>query len=163
MWLNSSAAAVVLMLIGFFAFPMTESEPLAATDLYEKYSYKPRYKNKGGYFVDGHPTQNGVEKKRLTTTLLKNIGFSKGTIPQWMWVSNEKTQWAYVKGLLQTDGTVYKGESEGNPVQLSYSDINKDFLKELQLLFSNLGINTAIHLGRKEGVGRKFCNYLSPQ
>lgn len=38
LWLSYSAAAVALILIGFFAFPIAESEPLAAKDLYEKYS-----------------------------------------------------------------------------------------------------------------------------
>jgi ribonucleoside-diphosphate reductase alpha chain len=120
-------------------------------DLYDKYGYTPRYSNKGGYFNDGAETEGGVKKKRLTTTFFKELGFEKGKVPSWIWKSNEKTQWYYIKGLLEADGTVFLSPSKGNPIQLSYSDINEDFLKELQLIFNNLGLGSSIHLLREGG------------
>lgn len=120
-------------------------------DLYTKYNYKPRYSNKGGYFVDTNSGQSDVKKKRLTTSFFKTLDFKKGSVPSWIWESNEETMWSYLKGLLQTDGTVNLGNSLGNPLQLSYSDININFLKELQLIFNNLGLSTSIRLLRKGG------------
>lgn len=97
-------------------------------------------------------TGGNVRKKRLSSrTLKKALNFEKGYIPDWIWESNEATQWQYVRGLLIADGTVNVGSSNGNPLQLSYADINKDFLKELQILFANLGIQTSIRILRKAG------------
>jgi ribonucleoside-diphosphate reductase alpha chain len=120
-------------------------------DLYDKYGYTPRYANKGGYFVDGHETDGGVKKKRLTTTFFKEFGFTKGGVPNWVWESDEDTHWSYIKGLLEADGTVYLSQSKGQPIQLSYADVNKDFLKELQLLFNNLGLQSKIYDLHKGG------------
>ena len=38
LWIGWSAAAAILLLIGFFVFPVGNNEQLATTDLYEKYS-----------------------------------------------------------------------------------------------------------------------------
>jgi ribonucleoside-diphosphate reductase alpha chain len=96
--------------------------------------------------------QSEVKKKRLSSNALKkSLSFEKGYIPAWIWESDEETQWSYVRGLLYADGTVFKSNSGGNPIQISYVDINKDFLKELQKLFNNLGLQSSIRLLRKEG------------
>ena len=95
--------------------------------------------------------QSLVKKKRLASkTLHKALNFQKGFIPDWIWKANEQTQWAYVKGLLQADGTVYVASKADN-IQLSYSDVNKNFLEELQLLFNNLGLNSKIKILRSAG------------
>jgi ribonucleoside-diphosphate reductase alpha chain len=97
-------------------------------------------------------TQSTVRKRRLSSkTLYKALKFAKGKVPEWIWKSDEKTQWKYLKGLLYADGTVFVSTSNGNPLQLSYADTNLDFLKELQLLFNNLGLQSSIKLLRKEG------------
>jgi ribonucleoside-diphosphate reductase alpha chain len=132
-------------------FDLVETIEEFVHELYDKYGYKPRYSNKGGYFIDGHKTQGGVKKKRLTSSFFKEFGFSKGKVPNWIWESNEETQWSYIKGLLQADGTVYLSQSKGNPIQLSYADINKEFLKELQLIYNNLGLQSSIHNLHKGG------------
>jgi ribonucleoside-diphosphate reductase alpha chain len=126
-------------------FDLVEVVEESVHELYDKYGYTPRYFNKGGYFVDNHNTQGGVKKKRLTSSFFKEFGFKKGSVPQWIWESDEETQWSYIKGLLQADGTVYLSQSKGQPIQLSYADINKNFLKELQLIFNNLGLQSSIH------------------
>lgn len=96
---------------------------------------------------------SSVLKKRLSSkTLNKALQFQKGFVPDWLWRSTEKTQWSYIRGLLYADGTVFKSESKGNPCQLSYTDTNKNFLKELQILFQNLGLQTSIRLSSKEGL-----------
>lgn len=107
-----------------------------------------------------------VKKKRLGSVIFNKVDFNKGYVPDWIWTSDEATQWMYVKGLLEADGTAFMSESKGNPLQVSYADINKDFLKELQLLFNNLGLNSSIRVLREEGEtllpdgkgGHKFYN-----
>lgn len=103
-------------------------------------------------FTDCVVAQSNVKKKRLSSkTLKKALNFEKGYIPDWIWESNEKTQWEYVRGLLIADGTVNDCNSYGAACQLAYSDINKEFLQELQILFTNLGLSSKIYLLRAKG------------
>lgn len=107
---------------------------------------------KAAKFTDCVVANGSVKKKRLASkTLQKALNFQKGYVPDWIWESDEKTQWEYVRGLLIADGTVHMSKSKGYPIQINYSDINKDFLKELQILFSNLGIQTSIRILREAG------------
>ena len=107
---------------------------------------------KPAYFHDCVISNGDVKKKRLSSkTLKKALNFEKGYVPSWIWESDEKTQWSYIKGLLYADGTIYKSKTNGESIQISYSDINREFLKELQLLFNNLGLQSSIRLLRKGG------------
>jgi ribonucleoside-diphosphate reductase alpha chain len=103
-------------------------------------------------FFECKTGQSKVRKKRLTAkTLKKSLNFEKGYVPSWIWESNEETIWAYLKGLLYADGTAFLSNSDGNPIQIAYADINKGFLEELQILFTNLGISCSIKMLRKSG------------
>lgn len=103
-------------------------------------------------FVECQTGDSAVRKKRLASkTLSKALNFSKGFVPDWVWESNEETQWQYVRGLLYADGTVFKSSSRGEPIQISYADINKEFLEELQILFANLGLQSSIRVLREAG------------
>ena len=133
-------------------FDLIEDIEQKIKKLNKKYNHKPRYLNQGGKFLECKTSFSKVRKKRLSTTLFKEkLKFEKGYVPEWIWSSNEETQWAYVKGLLQADGTVFKSKSKGNPIQISYSEININFLKDLQLIFNNLGLQSSIRLLRKGG------------
>ncbi len=105
-------------------------------------------------FCDQSPSENGVLKKRLQSAKLKQTGFEKGKIPEWIWCANEQTQWQYIRGLLFTDGTVTLGSSKGEPIQLSITSTNLDWLREIQILMSNLGLKPSIHLS--DDGGRKL-------
>jgi ribonucleoside-diphosphate reductase alpha chain len=83
-------------------------------------------------------------KKRLQTRALTKLGFEKGTVPEWIYEADEETVWAYVRGLLVADGTAHVSYSKGNPLQIAYADVDRDFLQELQLLFNNLGLSAQI-------------------
>jgi ribonucleoside-diphosphate reductase alpha chain len=132
-------------------FDLIDEIEKSVSNLYKKYDYTPRYSNKGGEFINCEVKFSTVKKKRLTSQFFKkDLKFEKGYIPNWIWSSNEKTQWSYLRGLLYADGTVHVSNSKGNPIQISYTDINIDFLKELQILFNNLGLQTSIRLLRKE-------------
>lgn len=103
-------------------------------------------------FVDCVVSTGNVKKKRLASkACYKALNFEKGYVPSWIFESDEKTQWQYIRGLLYADGTVFKSTSTGEPIQISYPDINKEFLEELQLLFANLGLQSSIRLLRKKG------------
>lgn len=97
------------------------------------------------------PKNKNVSKKRLASAGLKKIGFKKGIIPDWLWQSNKDTQWEYIRGLFYTDGTVRIGKSGGNPLQLSLANIDRKFLEQVQIILSNLGMQTSIRMLRKEG------------
>ncbi len=103
-------------------------------------------------FKDCIVNQSKVKKRRLESNALsKALNFKKGSIPQWIWEGTEETQWEYIRGLFYADGTVNIAKTKGNPLYLSLTSINKEFLCELQLLLSNLGMQSAIGLFKKEG------------
>ncbi|PSQ95268.1 MAG: ribonucleoside-diphosphate reductase [Bacteroidetes bacterium SW_9_63_38] len=102
-------------------------------------------------FRDVQASHSNDAKKRLSTTALTKLGFEKGAVPEWIWESDEDTQWSYVRGLLVADGSVHMSESRGNPIQINYADVDRDFLQELQLLFNNLGLSSQIRLLQEGG------------
>jgi ribonucleoside-diphosphate reductase alpha chain len=97
--------------------------------------------------------QSTVKKVRLSTkTFIKaKLGFEKGIVPNWIWSSDEATQWQYIRGLFYADGTVSVNEGAGNPVYLSLSNINKSFLSDIILILRNLGMSASLYSGRKAG------------
>lgn len=110
---------------------------------------------------------SNVKKKRLMgRALKKSLNFEKGYVPQWIWESDEETQWQYIRGLFYTDGTVGVYSGKGDAIQLSLSNISLDFLKEIQILLANLGMQTSIRIMRNAGPsllpdgkgGRKYYN-----
>ena len=103
-------------------------------------------------FIDCIVRENSDPKKRLTSKALKkSLNFEKGYVPDWIWESDETTQWQYIKGLYYADGTVFKSKSSGEPIQISLASINKEFLSEIQIILANLGMQSSIRLLRKAG------------
>ncbi len=92
-----------------------------------------------------------VRKKRLSGRALTKLGFEKNVIPDWIWEANERSQWAYVKGLFYTDGTVYVASSKGKPIQLSLANVDIEFLRQVQLILANLGMQSSIRVLREKG------------
>lgn len=126
----------------------------------EKYTIVNQYGDKiyrkyePSVFTEQQTGDSSVRKKRLGSKVLSLIpDFRKGHVPDWIWKSNEKTQWSYIKGLLETDGTVYVSNSKGNPIQLNLASVDKEWLRSLQLIFNNLGLCSSIRLLRKGGKG----------
>lgn len=100
-------------------------------------------------FYDCKESVGGFKKKRLN---LGKVDFKKGYIPTWILEADEVTQWSYLKGLFISDGTscLTKGRNN-NPLDLSLCSIDKDFLKTIQIILSNLGINARIYKGKSSG------------
>jgi ribonucleoside-diphosphate reductase alpha chain len=100
---------------------------------------------------DVHTSHSADAKKRLGSSKLAELGFEKGTIPEWMYEADEETVWEYVRGLLRADGSAYMSESNGNSIQIAYADVDREFLEELQLLFNNLGLSSQIRIQHERG------------
>lgn len=95
-----------------------------------------------------------VRKKRLSTCILKKLGFAKATVPDWILEGTEETQWQYIRGLFYADGTVNLTAGNGSPFYLSITNTNKQFLKKLQLILANLGVNFGLYFGAAGGEKR---------
>jgi ribonucleoside-diphosphate reductase alpha chain len=109
---------------------------------------------KSAVFHDCIVRKGSHKKKRLSSrTLYKSLNFQKYIIPDWIWQGTEKTQWEYIKGLLYTDGSAHqeKNKETGNPLYISYSSINKEWLEDIQILLLNLGIRSSLSLQKKGG------------
>lgn len=121
--------------------------------VFQKYNCKDLiFESKNGKRSSHSPTfrecdtgDSTVKKVTLGSPALKrSLNFEKGYIPTWIWGSNEKTQWQYVRGLFYADGTVNITNGNGDTLYLSITSINKSFLEELQILLLNLGITTSL-------------------
>ncbi len=92
------------------------------------------------------------KKKSLNSKSLKRaLNYTKGIVPDWIWKSDEKSQWAYIKGLLQADGSVSKVDVKKDSIQVCLTSIDKSFLQNVQLIFNNLGLNSKLKIARKSG------------
>ena len=95
-----------------------------------------------------------VAKKILTTNRISEVvdGFVKDVVPNWIWLSNKETQWEYVRGLFYADGTVNVSQDcKGQPLYLAITSTNEVFLKDLQKILANLGVNFSIFQSHEEG------------
>lgn len=128
-------------------------------EIYEAYTviyskYKDKFNKKQYQITKFNESNTGfstVRKKRLSSSLLKKIGFNKGLVPDWIFESTENTQWKYIKGLFIADGTVNITKSKFGLLHLSLANIDKNFLQEIQIILANLGIKSSISLMRKAG------------
>lgn len=129
-----------------------ESKFVNVCNKYETQISKNNRKYEIAKFRECHTGFSKVRKKSLgSKALSKALNFKKGVIPDWVWKSDEETQWEYIKGLYFTDGTVGIYSGKGDAIQLSLANINREFLQNLQILMANLGMQTSIRLLRKAG------------
>lgn len=103
-------------------------------------------------FGDCFVREGSHAKRRISTTMFSRVhGFTKATVPQWIWQGDEKTVWSYVRGLLLTDGSATVTSAAGNPISVTFTSVHHEWLKDLQLLFRNLGLSASIYKLREEG------------
>lgn len=99
-------------------------------------------------FISQQTGFSNVKKLRLGSAKLKQFGFKKNIIPEWIWNGNKETQSQYLRGLFITDGTVRISDSKkvyGNPIYLSLASVSLDLLRNVQIILSNTGINSKIY------------------
>lgn len=114
------------------------------------------FKSLNKKFVDVKTHDSDVKRKNLSTVVFNNNGFKfqKNEIPNWILEGDEETHWQFLRGLFYADGTVgdySKGKSFGKPITASLTSININFLKKVQILCANLGLNVKIYNGRNNG------------
>lgn len=107
-------------------------------------------------FSKKQTSDSNIKAVNIHTPAFKYEGldFPKYCVPDWIWSSDEETQWQYFRGLWYADATVGSyntGKSYGEPISLIHATIQKEHLRELQILLLNLGINAKIHFDRKAG------------
>lgn len=115
------------------------------------------YKEKGitrlPQFIEANVGCSPVRKKVINASGLRDIGFVKGVVPEWVWTADDETQWAYIRGLYYADGTVgMYSKRDGAPCSLSLCSVNKDYLRDIQMILSNLGVKTSIYKLRDSGL-----------
>ena len=76
----------------------------------------------------------------------QNLDFNKNSVPNFIWKSNERTQGAYLRGL----GFICKLNNK-NCLQVHILNNSENFLREIQIMLSNFGIDSKIDLVREAG------------
>lgn len=102
-------------------------------------------------FIEQNTGPSSVQKYRLGSSKLKQFGFKKGVIPDWIYQGDKETISQYLRGLYIADGTININKSHGNPLYLSLASIDRDFLGKIQIILSNLGIESKVYSMRKAG------------
>lgn len=102
-------------------------------------------------FIRQNTGTSSVQKLRLGSSKLKKFGFEKGVIPDWIYQGDKETISQYLRGLYIADGTINVSKSHGNPLYLSLASIDRNFLGKIQIILSNLGIESKIYCLRKAG------------
>lgn len=76
-------------------------------------------------------------------------GTKLDTIPAFVQTGDRETQRSFISSVFSLDGCITK-KSDGS-CSIELGSVNKDFLKEIQLMLINMGIETRIYRGRKSG------------
>lgn len=105
----------------------------------------------GNFNVKDQPTQDNCRKKRVTSKNLARYfhqNFKRArqplNVPECILMGTEHIRSAYLAGLLDSDGS-----TKNRPTTL-VSSVYNDFLRQVQTVYSSLGIPTKLKL-RKEG------------
>jgi len=113
------------------------------------YGIIPRARKVNGCAVESR------DEKRITSTSLATLaniyGFMRDTklvIPEVVWNGTEECVRGYIHGLIESDSTINTTKTN---CSIRTGSINKEFLREVQLLLSNWGIYSTIYLRRKAG------------
>jgi ribonucleoside-diphosphate reductase alpha chain len=120
-------------------------------------------KNKAKNNRDYTLTTCDVEDRDVTimtstvlATELEQYGFNKETklkVPDVVWKGTKDCVRGYISALFQTDGTVNVSVSS-NSCSVRLTSVNKDFLKEIQILLANFGVFCRIH--KRKDAGEKM-------
>jgi len=97
-----------------------------------------------------------IIRSTLLARVLERYGLGPATklaVPEVVWQGSEACVRGYLQGLFQTDGTVHvSGHSKSCSVRLS--SVNRQRLQQVQVLLSNFGVFSTIHLRRRASLRR---------
>ena len=75
----------------------------------------------------------------------------KDDIPDWIMQGTFETQISFIKGLFYTDGT-FSINDKSNSLYLSITQTNLEFLKKVQIILNNMGLNFSLFNGSNGGL-----------
>lgn len=109
-----------------------------------KLAHLPEFAGGGNWYYEG-----------LTHRMYKmhNGLFPKFTVPNSDVTVNSRLQW--LAGYADADGCIYRN---GPNQQLVLASINRDFLKDTQLMLQTLGVSAKVKLGLAEGISKLPLN-----
>ena len=93
-------------------------------------------------------------RSTILARILNIYGFNgetKLSVPEVIWKGTEECVKAYLRGLFQADGTV-NVSSNSNSCSIRLNSSCEPLLSEIQILLSNFGIYSAIHLRRESAI-----------
>lgn len=97
------------------------------------------------YLSYDHLLDQEKNQLRLVAVLDKSINFKKSFVPDLTFTVLSRLQW--LAGLIDSDGCL---NDEGGSIAVS--SINKDFLRDVQMMLSTLGCHSSIGVMRGEGI-----------
>ena len=93
-----------------------------------------------------------IIRSTVLARVLDSLGFGPATklaVPEVVWQGSEACVRGYLQGLFQTDGTVnVSGNDRSKSCSVRLSSVNRRMLQDVQVLLSNFGIFSTIHLRR---------------
>lgn len=120
----------------------------------------PTYGHRADYgpmkWMDGTPTEGGVEKKRMGGVRLhrwlkgladgEDASMLKQRVPDFVWRGSREFIAGYLQGLFITDGMVLLGgKGSGATLSVRLAQANEELLKDVQVLLSMFGIVSRIY------------------
>jgi ribonucleoside-diphosphate reductase alpha chain len=127
------------------------------TGNYHTATYRPALKPK---FAPCLNIPTSIPKYRLASSILCKIfaylNFNKHnklSVPNFVWTGDKKTVSNYLSGLYYADATI---QADKEVTTCALANINKDFIKEIQILWANFGVKTFINQAREA------CQHLLP-
>ena len=97
-----------------------------------------------------------IIRSTMLARVFERYGFGPATklaVPEVVWQGSEACVRGYLQGLFQTDGTVNVGGPNSNKsCSVRLSSVNRRLLQDVQVLLSNFGVFSTIHLRRKAAI-----------
>ena len=113
------------------------------------------------YLTLRNPKEIKFSNTKLGKILDEKYNFNKDTkskVPEFIYKGSKNTIIGYLQGLFTTNARldIFKNKIPTFSIQLT--SINKEFLKEIQVLLSNLGIRSKIYTTEKRGISKPKLN-----
>lgn len=83
--------------------------------------------------------------------LFDQLNITKTQVPEIIWQGSRDCVIGYLQALFSADGTIF-GDMNKSDFSIRLSSINREFLKEIQMLLGNFGIISSIRIMKKEGI-----------
>lgn len=86
---------------------------------------------------------------KLLFDILEDYKYTKNKVPEFVFSGTRETVARYLEGLYVTDGNL---RWDRNKIAVSLTNSNEEFLREIQLLWINLGVKSSIYKSHNGGI-----------